>query len=148
LIIDMGEARKSWTRELVDFALNRDVNAEIEEQRRILKADPRSARAHLDLGLLYYSQRRVGDAIAEYEAAIECDPLFVAAYRRLGELYVSVGEYERAVQYAREAAALGDRTLLEMFERYPDRGSSDPPADQSLKQQRSGGEAAKASATE
>jgi tetratricopeptide (TPR) repeat protein len=115
----MGDGRKSWLRGLVEFALDHDVDLQIEQQRKILLAEPSSARAHFDLATLYYSQRRVAEAIAEYEAAIECDSSFRRAYRRLGEIYINRGDYERASQYGLKAAELGDRTLLEMFERYP-----------------------------
>ena len=103
----------------MDFALDQDVNVEIEQQRRLLLANPRSAKAHFDLAVLYYSQRRVDEAIAEFEAAINCDPSFGRAYRKLGEVYVNLGDYERAGRYAVKAAEFGDNTLLEMFERYP-----------------------------
>src|SRR5215216_2704375 len=111
--------RKGLLREFIEFALDQDVTREIEQQQSILRADPRSAKAHFDLGVLHYSQRRVDEAKAEYEAAIVCDPLFACAYRKLGEIYVNSGEYELAGQYALKAAENGDRTLLEMFERYP-----------------------------
>jgi tetratricopeptide (TPR) repeat protein len=136
-MVDMGDAGKSWARDLVEFALDEDVNSEIEQQRRILRANPHSAKAHFDLGVLCYSQRRIADAVAEYEAAIECDPLFAAAYVKLGEVCISIGDFDRASQYARTAATLGDRRLLEMFERYPDGSSSNPPAEEMLQQQSS-----------
>ena len=135
-------------RNLVDFALDRDVDEEVEEQRRILRLNPRSARAHVDLGVLYYSQKRVDDAMAEYEAAILCDPGFSAAYIKLGEVCIAIGDYERAGQYARTAAALGDRTLLDMFERYPDGSSLTPPAERNLQQQRSEAGGVSASTTD
>ena len=115
----MADERKGWVRDLVEFALDHDVNREIDEHRRVLEANPDSAAAHFNLGVLYYSQRRVREAIAEYEASIKCDPTLAPAYRKLGEVYISIGDYERAGQYAQEAARLGDRALLEMFERYP-----------------------------
>jgi tetratricopeptide (TPR) repeat protein len=117
----MSEAnpRKGLLREFIEFALDRDVNREIEQQQSILRAEPDSAKAHFDLGVLHYSQRRVEQAIAAYEAAVQCDPSFACAYRKLGEIYVNRGEYERAGQCALQAADLGDRGLLEMFERYP-----------------------------
>lgn len=111
--------RKPWLRELVEFALDEDVNKEIEQQQDILKDNPRSAKAHFDLGVLLYSQRRLHDSISEFELAITCDPAFACAYRKLGEVYINAGDYERAGRCAVKAAALGDRTLLEMFERYP-----------------------------
>jgi len=117
----MAEAssRKGLLREFIEFALDRDVGREIEQQKSILRVEPNSAKAHFDLGVLHYSQKRVAQAIAEYEAALKCDPSFACAYQKLGEIYVNLGEYERAGQYALLAADHGDRGLLEMFERYP-----------------------------
>src|SRR3982750_3551549 len=105
----MTEARrpKRWLREFVEFALDEDVNLEIEQQRRILEANPRSAKAHFDLGVLYYSQGRAGEATREFEAAIECDPSSGHAYRKLGEVLVKTGDYERAGECALKAAELG-----------------------------------------
>lgn len=121
MISAMAEAnrRKGWWRNLVEYALDRDVGIAIEEQQHILRAEPQSAKAHYDLGVLHYSQRRVAEAIAEYQAAIECDPSFACAYRKLGEVFINVGEYERAGQCAVKAAELGDNALVEMFGRYP-----------------------------
>ena|SRR3989442_11958481 len=120
----MTGARKSWVRGLVEFALDHDVNREIESQRRAIEDDPGSAVPHFNLAVLYYSQKRIDEAIAEYEASIRCDPTLARAYRELGEVYVNIGDYERARQYAQEAAALGDKTLQEMFERYPNNGQA------------------------
>ena len=121
MILDMAEAKrhKGWLRDLVNFALDQDVNVVIEEQQSILRSDPRSAKAHFDLGVLHYSQRRVAKAIESFEAAIECDPAYACAYRKLGEALINQGEYERAGQCALKAAEYGDRALVEMFERYP-----------------------------
>jgi tetratricopeptide (TPR) repeat protein len=111
--------QKGWLRKLVEFALDEEVNLEMEQQRRRLAAHPGSAQAHFNLAVLYYSQRRAGEAIAEFEAAIACEPTFASAHRKLGEVYVHLGDYQRAGRCALAAAELGDRTLLEMFARYP-----------------------------
>lgn len=111
--------RKPWLRKLVEFALDEDVNKEIEQQKLLLKENPRAAKAHFDLGVLYYSQRRVPESISEFELAIACDPAFACAHRKLGEVYINTGDYKRAGECALKAAELGDRALLEMFERYP-----------------------------
>jgi tetratricopeptide (TPR) repeat protein len=110
---------KGWTRELVEFALNQDVNLEIRRQREILAANPKSARAHFDLGVLYYSQGQAQEAMHEFLEAIDSDPAYARAYRKLGEVFVVQGDYDRAQWYAATAAELGDRQLLEAFERYP-----------------------------
>ena len=118
---DMAEKNRgtSWLRELVDFALDRDIHTEIERQHRILEAAPGSAKAHLDLAILYVSRRNAAEAIAHCEAALTIDPSFTPAYSKLGEIHISLGNYEQAGRYALKAAEFGDRTLLEMFERYP-----------------------------
>lgn len=111
--------RKNWLRKLVEFALDSDVNQAIDEQQRILRAAPESARAHYDLAVLHYSQGRVAEAVASCDRAIECDPMYAPAYRKLGEVFISAGDYEQAGRYAVIAADLGDNSLVEMFERYP-----------------------------
>ncbi len=116
---DDRNRRKSWLREVVDFALDRDVDIEIERQHEILEAMPGSARAHLDLAILHVSRRNPQEAIAHCEAALTLDPSFAPAYSKLGEIHISLGDYEQAGRYALKAAEFGDRTLLDMFERYP-----------------------------
>ena len=103
----------------MEFALDRDVNMEIAHQREILAEHPRSAQAHFNLAMLHHSQGRRQEAVMEFLEAIDCDPSFARAYRKLGEVFVAAGQYERAAWYARTAANLGDRTLLDAFERYP-----------------------------
>src|SRR5262245_5432260 len=110
---------KGWVRGLVDFALNQDISVEIQAQQRALEADPMNAAARLNLGILFYSQGRIEDAIGELLMSIECDPAQGRAFRKLGEIYVGLGDYGQAASYARMAADRGDPKLLEAFERYP-----------------------------
>ena|SRR5262249_16623566 len=110
---------RGWVRGLVDFALNQDITVEIQAQQRVLEADPMNAGARLNLGILFYSQGRIEDAIRELLMSIECDPAQGRAFRKLGEIYVGLGDYSQAACYARMAADRGDSKLLEAFERYP-----------------------------
>src|SRR5215216_2018354 len=96
--------QKTWLRGLVEFALDEDVNREIDEQRRTLKDRPQSAKAHFDLAVLHYSQRRIPESISEFQSAIACDPNYACAHRKLGEVYINTGDYERAGQCALKAA--------------------------------------------
>jgi tetratricopeptide (TPR) repeat protein len=114
-----GELGRGFARGLVDFALNHDVATEIERQQQILAKDPDSAAARLNLGILFYSQGRVEDAIREMLMSIECDPSQGRPYRKLGEIYIGLRDYPQAAIYARMAADRGDSKLLEAFERYP-----------------------------
>lgn len=104
----------------MDFALNRDIEAEIELQHQQLERDPNWSRGHYNLGVLYYSQGRLIDAIREYLTAIECDPSDGQPLAKLGELYVGLGDYQQAVTYAMKAAERGETGLLASFRKYPE----------------------------
>ncbi|HEY6333296.1 MAG TPA: hypothetical protein VI756_28490 [Blastocatellia bacterium] len=108
-----------WLRELVDFALDRDVGEEIERQEQVSSSGSDSARAHFNLGILHYSQGFRYEAIGEFLIALEIDPYFADGYRKLGEVYVGLGDYRQAGRYAVKAAECGDPALLEAFRRYP-----------------------------
>jgi len=105
-------------RGVVDFALNQDIALEIDAQQRVLETDPTSASERLNLGILFYSQGRIEDAMRELLMSIECDPSQGRAYRKLGEIYVGLGDYGQAAMYAGMAADRGDRKLLDAFERH------------------------------
>jgi len=113
------ERHKGLVRGLVDFALNQDIAEEIRVQYRVLEGDPMCAAAHLNLGILFYSQGRIEDSLREFLMSIECDSSQGRAYRKLGEVYVGLGDYTQAAIYARLAAERGDGKLLEAFGRYP-----------------------------
>jgi tetratricopeptide (TPR) repeat protein len=115
----VSSQRTHWLRGLVGFALDGDVSEEIARQEGVLVSDPVSAKAHFNLGVLHYSQGRVYEAIGEFLMVIELDPAYARAYRKLGEIYVGLGDYRQAGRYALKAADFGDASLLEAFRRYP-----------------------------
>jgi tetratricopeptide (TPR) repeat protein len=115
----LEDRNKGLVRGLVDFALNQDVAEEIKAQYRVLEGDPMCAAAHLNLGILFYSQGRIEDSLREFLMSIECDSSQGTAYRKLGEVYVGLADYAQAALYARMAADRGDTGLLEAFTRYP-----------------------------
>lgn len=117
--MSQDESSISWVRELVDFALHRDVQGEVEQQREVLKVHPDWAEGHYNLGVLYYSQGLLEESMKEYLMAIEYDRSFGPAYRRLGELYIGIGDYESGARYAVLASERGDSSLFESFRRYP-----------------------------
>jgi tetratricopeptide (TPR) repeat protein len=108
-----------WLRELVDFGLDYDLTEEIQRQEQIASSGSGSARAHFNLGILHYSRGFRYEAIGEFLMAIEIDPYFASGYRKLGEVYVGLGDYEQAGRYAVKAAECADPALLEAFRRYP-----------------------------
>lgn len=117
MIADQKKQRH-WLRGLVDFALNEDVAQEIARQQRTILADSDSAKAHFNLAVLQYSQGLKYEAISALLNAIEIDPGYAAAYIKLGEIYVGLGDYERAGSYAIKAAERGNPALLDLFRRY------------------------------
>lgn len=114
----MSEEKKGFWRETVEFALDRDVAEEIERQRAILKRHPENTRAAFDLAVLLGSQGRREEAIEMYQKAIALDPQMARAHKNLGEIYVALDRLDLAWAEARRAAELGNRSLLEMLERW------------------------------
>lgn len=108
-----------WRTDVIQPALNRDVEAAVAEQQAILANDPNNAKAYFALGTLSHFQGEVEQAIQFFEKAIEIDPANADPHLSLGRLYAVRGDYERAWKYARTAEALGTRELVEMLERYP-----------------------------
>ena len=67
----------------------------------ILAAEPRSAEAHLLLGIAYRMQGSpefLGEAVAELRQALELNPGYVPARYYLAQLYLQLGRAERARQ--------------------------------------------------
>jgi serine/threonine protein kinase/Tfp pilus assembly protein PilF len=59
--------------------------------------------AHVQLARRYLQQGNVGEAIAEYEVAIEPDPGFAEAYAGLGNVYAREKDLERALEFYERA---------------------------------------------
>ena len=115
-----------WREEVAQPMFDRDVEANVAEQKAILERDPGNARAHFALGTLAYFRGDRASAITYLLKAIELDPTDAAPRASLGRIRAVEGDYESAWRHAAEAARLGDRSLLEQLERYPHaaRGSS------------------------
>ncbi|MFQ5723407.1 MAG: tetratricopeptide repeat protein [Terriglobia bacterium] len=104
---------------LLDGALNEETKKYIGEQRQALAANPSDPRPYFHLGLLYNMQRNPEAAIEMFKQALALDPGFALAHQHLGQLYAVLGDYPKAWVHAREAAARGNTTLLDMLRRYP-----------------------------
>ena len=108
-----------WRKQIIQPALNRDVEEAIAEQEAILARDPNNAKAHFALGTLSHFAGQTSQAIRYFEKAIALDPHYPAPHLNLGQIFAVQGNYQRAWQHARAAEALGSRDLVEMLERYP-----------------------------
>lgn len=54
------------------------------------------ARAHTDLGAVYYQQRQLEIALEEFNEAAKIDPSFSLAYNGLGLVHAALGQYDIA----------------------------------------------------
>ncbi len=109
-----------WRKEVIQPGMERDTDDAIAEQLALLKSDPQNARAQFALGTLYYFKGDGALAVNCLEKAIACDLTYAAPHVSLGRIYAVQGSYDLAWRHAREAARLGDRSLLEQLQRYPD----------------------------
>ncbi len=107
-----------FRRDVVDFAIGKDIESAIAEQWARIDRNPREAGAYCALGAFFRMQGRVEDAIPMLQHAIELEPNYVLPHRELGQIHAVRGNYEEAWRLAREAARLGDRSLLGLLERY------------------------------
>jgi tetratricopeptide (TPR) repeat protein len=64
------------------------------------------ATQHNDLGIAYYNQGRLSEAVAEYQKAIEINSNFVEAHSNLGAAYRSQGKYDLAIASCQKAINL------------------------------------------
>ncbi len=108
-----------WRDKVIQPALDRDVDAAIREQRAILERDPNNTPAHFALGTLYHFSGNIETAIECFLRAIELKPDYAAPHVSLGRIYAVQGRFDLAWKHAQEAARLGDQSLVEQLERYP-----------------------------
>jgi len=73
-----------------------DYEHAIAQFKRILEKEPKHARAHLNLGLVYGFVGMFDDSLSELERAAQCDPSSVEAYLSLGKTLCMLGMYDDA----------------------------------------------------
>jgi tetratricopeptide (TPR) repeat protein len=66
-------AKSFWRKEVIQPALNRDVDAAIAEQQSILANDPNNAHAYFALGTLHHFQGSTEQALQYFQKSIEFD---------------------------------------------------------------------------
>ena len=112
-------SKSFWQKEVIQPALNHDVEAAVAEQQAILAVDPNNAQAYFALGTLSHFQGATEQAIQYFQKSIELDSSNPEPHLILGRIHALRGEYEEAWKHARAAEALGARDLVEMLGRYP-----------------------------
>jgi tetratricopeptide (TPR) repeat protein len=108
-----------WRGEVIQRALDRDVDSAFAEQKAILEREPNNAQAHFALGSLLQFRGDIEKAIEFFLKAIALDPHYAAPHISVGRIFALRGQYDLARSHAREAERLGNRELIEQLERYP-----------------------------
>jgi Flp pilus assembly protein TadD len=85
--------------------LNGDLNAAIEEYKKVIELDPNFPRAHEDLGAAYLKLGRGQEAIAELQKAVEASGRGAKELGYLGYGYAVVGKRAEAMAILKELEA-------------------------------------------
>jgi tetratricopeptide (TPR) repeat protein len=82
------------------------VSQAIEAYRKVLELNPEAAGALVNLGTIYYRQRKFSEAEQYYRQAVEADPSYPLAQFNLGNLYDEQGRTVEALDHYRRALNL------------------------------------------
>jgi tetratricopeptide (TPR) repeat protein len=82
------------------------VERAVEAYQKVLELNPSAAGALVNLGTIYYRQRRFDEAEKYYVRAIEADPLYPLAQFNLGNLFDEQGRWKEAHDHYKRALAL------------------------------------------
>jgi tetratricopeptide (TPR) repeat protein len=85
------------------------VETAIEAYRRVLELNPSAAGALVNLGTIFYRQRKFEEAEKYYRQAIEVDAGYPLAQFNLGNLYDEQGRLDEAFDHYRRALALNPK---------------------------------------
>jgi tetratricopeptide (TPR) repeat protein len=75
--------------------------------KKLLKYEPNSVSAYLDIGEAYmsFTPPKAADALPYYQKAYQLDPTSSFAALRMGEIYAQLGNRDQAMHYLKQAAA-------------------------------------------
>jgi tetratricopeptide (TPR) repeat protein len=106
-----------WRKEVIDFALDRETQTAIEEQRAWILREPANPKPYYHLAQLYRVAFKPEEALGLLLQAVRLDPDFADAHASLAEMYVLGGDYPAAWRHARLAEANGVPRVVEMLTR-------------------------------
>lgn len=79
-----------------------------------IRLNPRSAAAHLQLGIVHAEERDDTNAISEYQKAIQIDPQLEEAHFRLAQAYRQTGEIDKSKKELRIHQQLAQQSAQEV----------------------------------
>jgi tetratricopeptide (TPR) repeat protein len=91
-----GESVERDFQDAMESKSRGDYERAIAQFKRILEKEPKHARAHLNLGLVYGFVGMFDDSLAELERAAQYDPESIEAHLCIGKTFCMLGMYEDA----------------------------------------------------
>ena len=82
------------------------IERAVEAYRKVLECNPSAAGALVNLGTIYYRQRKFAEAENYYAQAVTADPEYALAQFNLGNLFDEQGRVSEALQHYRQALVL------------------------------------------
>lgn len=107
-----------WRKQVIDFALDRETQAHIEEQRAWITREPANPRPYYHLAQLYRVAFKPDEALGLLLEAVRLQPNFAEAHASLAEMYVLRDDPPSAWRHARLAEANGISRVVEMLTRH------------------------------
>ena len=107
-----------WRKEVIDFALDRETQTAIEEQRAWILREPANPKPYYHLAQLYRVACKPEEALGLLLEAVRLDPNFAEAHASLAEMYILRDDYPSAWRHARLAEANGISRVVEMLARH------------------------------
>ena len=104
-----------WRKEVIDFALDRETQTAIEEQRAWILREPVNPKPYYHLAQLYRGAFKPEEALGLLLEAVRLDPNFADAHASLAEMYILRDDYPAAWRHGRLAEANGIPRVVEML---------------------------------
>jgi cytochrome c-type biogenesis protein CcmH/NrfG len=103
---------------MIEFALDRETQAAIEEQRAWIVREPANAKPYYHLAQLYRVAFRQEEALGLLLEAVRLDAHFAEAHASLAEVYVIREDYKAAWRHALAAEQNGLSRAVDMLTRH------------------------------
>jgi len=107
-----------WRKEVIDFALDHETRAQMEEQRVWIAREPANARPYYHLAQLYRVAFQQDEALGLLLEAVRLDPEFADAHAALAEIYIVRADDDAARLHAEIAARHGNTGAADLLKRY------------------------------
>ena len=106
-----------WRKQVIDFALDRETQTAIGEQRAWIVREPANPKPYFHLAQLYRVAFKPDEALGLLLEAVRLEPDFADAHASLAEMYVLRDDHASAWRHARRAEANGVPRVVEMLTR-------------------------------